>query len=186
MNLTHIPFAHFDKKPWKNGLGTTHDIVLAPEGADHSTFDVRCALSPIVEDNVFSSFPGVERVITPIAGAGLDLEFEDSRVRLACCESYRFDSGLSPMGRLLDDPVTVVNVMARTGVWRIERCEIVSSFQQDVASEDLVFVFALGDTMVRSEAGQVSLAKHDALLAHGKGTVQWDENVLFAHLSLMR
>jgi len=185
MKLTHIPFAQFSEKPWKNGLGTTHDIHLAPEGADHSTFDLRFALSPIVEDNVFSSFPGVERVITLIAGAELNLEFEDKTVCLASCESDRFDSGLSPMGRLLDGPVTVVNVMARTAVWNIQRCEIVSPFEQGVAGEDMVFVFALGETVVRSKTEQVSLAKHDALLAHGNGTVQWNEDVLFAHLTLV-
>ena len=186
MKLTHLPAAGFDIKPWKNGLGTTHDIIVAPQGADHDTFELRCALSPIVRDNLFSAFPGVERVITLIDGQGLKLHFSDQTVSLTKHKAHRFDTGLTPMGKLVDGPVKVVNVMARRGVWDIRSCTVTGACDISIAKNEMGFVFALDAAGVASGQAQMRLAQHDALCSSGAGTLALrpkdDGRVLFAHI----
>ena len=54
--IQYLQLKDYQTKQWKNGKGITHDILLMPEGAGHDSFDVRFALSPIVEEAQFSSF----------------------------------------------------------------------------------------------------------------------------------
>ena len=167
MSLTHVPFLHFEAKPWKNGLGTTYDIALFPEGADHADFDLRFALSPIVENNVFSAFPGIERVITPVEGAGLHLEFDDKEHDLTLYQSLRFDSALTPMGKPSQGPIKVINVMARREKWNVLSCGVTTQRNYDLEGEELLFLFAFERCRVTSGNEEVLMAKHDAVLATG-------------------
>lgn len=185
MSLRHLPRAGFTSKPWKNGLGTTHDIAILPDGADHSGFDLRFALSPITADGVFSAFPGAERVITLITGASLDLEFADGTRHLSPDQSLRFDTGLTPMGRPALGGVEVVNVMANSTTWHIASCEICATQRLALGGGEMAFVFAshaplslhLGDE-------SADLSRADAALAAGPGVLEIDatEKTLLAHL----
>lgn len=165
MTLQHIPFAQFEARPWKNGLGTTHDIVVLPRGADHSNFDLRFALSPIVEDNYFSAFPGIERVITPIEGKELRLESDDCNKKLARHTSLRFDSALAPMGKPTQGPVKVINVMARREKWNIHNCGVVEKVDHTLLSGELLFLFALDNCTIHCGEEEVSMNKYDAFIA---------------------
>ena len=167
MTLQHIPFDQFKAKSWKNGLGTTYDIALFPTDANHTSFELRFALSPIVEDNVFSAFPGVERVITPIEGGALRLEFDDTAAELALFTSLRFDSALTPMGKPTHGSIKVINVMARRNSWNIRSCEVTDQGEHETQHGELLFLFALDNCSVQSGDEEVSLAKHDAVLATG-------------------
>ena len=168
-------------------MGTTYDMALLPDGSDHHTFEMRFALSPIVKDGIFSQFPGIERVITPIKGNGLHLAFETSEVTVPLHQSHRFDTGLTPVGSLVNGPIEVVNVMARRSDWDILECGITDTIAMERLPGDLVFAFALtGDVPVRVGSEAVTLALHDAVIATGAGDVQLvradHQQVLFAHL----
>lgn len=185
MTLQHIPFEQFNAKPWKNGLGTTYDIAMLPLGADHASFDLRFALSPIVEDNVFSAFPGVERVITPIEGEQLSLVFDDTESQLSLYQSLRFDSALTPMGRPLSGPIKVINVMAKRHSWNFISCDVTDQDEYDIQSGELLFVFALEGCQVKSGDEVLDIAKHGAVLVTGAARVSvisTDSRVLQAHL----
>ncbi|MFU0504776.1 HutD/Ves family protein [Pseudaminobacter sp. NGMCC 1.201702] len=102
--------------PWKNGQGTTRDVLLLPAGASHENFDIRVSLAPIVGDTPFSAFPGIERVITCLSDNLVVLVFADGReVQLDTLAPYRFDSSLSPSTRLPAGESQVLNVMTRRG-----------------------------------------------------------------------
>lgn len=185
MTLQHIPFEQFNAKPWKNGLGTTYDIALLPEGADHNSFDLRFALSPIVEDNIFSAFPGVERVITPIEGEGLNLEFDDTESQLSLYQSLRFDSALTPMGRPLSGPIKVINVMAKRHSWHFLSCDVTDRNEYDIQSGEVLFLFALESCCVQSGDAVVDVAKQGAVLVTGAASVSVSSvgsGILRAHL----
>ncbi|MGC1428819.1 MAG: HutD family protein [Albidovulum sp.] len=186
MILTPLPATGFASKPWKNGLGTTHDVFLFPKGADHDTFDLRCALSPIDQKNLFSAFPGVERVITLVDGAGLELQFQAHLVRLSRYQPYRFDSGLAPEGQPVGGPATVINVMARKGIWDIRSCTVMSECDHSIGANELGLVFGLDDLVIGSGQTNVDLPAGDALLVSGAGSVQIrpkkSGSFLYAHL----
>ncbi|WP_048707898.1 HutD/Ves family protein [Microvirga massiliensis] len=104
--------------PWKNGLGTTSDVFLFPEGSSHETFDIRVSLAPIVSESVFSAFPGVDRWITRLGRSRLSLVFDDGDARaLSRMEPLLFDSARTPRSRLPDGDTRVLNVMTRRGRW---------------------------------------------------------------------
>lgn len=63
-----IPKDQFVTTPWKNGGGVTHEIATdAPE------WGWRLSIAEVASDGPFSRFDGMARILTVIAGAGLDL-----------------------------------------------------------------------------------------------------------------
>ena len=83
MKLTHLTQDAYETRPWKNGKGLTTEIYRSSTGADQGDFDIRISLAPITEDGPFSPFPGADRRITLIEGAGLDLDFGDHVLHLS-------------------------------------------------------------------------------------------------------
>jgi len=57
--------------PWKNGGGVTHELLRVPTAGDG--FAVRLSIAEVAADGPFSRFPGVDRVITLLGGAGMVL-----------------------------------------------------------------------------------------------------------------
>lgn len=77
-----MPFVRFcctdlPDQPWKNGLGTTKELVTWPRGAGMDDFVWRVSIAHIANDCSFSSFPGIDRVITLLSGAGVVLKSHD-------------------------------------------------------------------------------------------------------------
>lgn len=106
----------YQTKPWKNGQGTTRDILLLPETED---FDIRVSLADIPPESTFSAFPGITRHITLLGGAAMTLEFADGTVeRLKPMVPLTFDSGQTPFCQASGGTVRVLNVMTREQQWR--------------------------------------------------------------------
>lgn len=60
--------------PWKNGGGMTRMLAARDEG-DKTLW--RLSLADIQRDGPFSTFPGLQRVLTIVAGDGIDLSSKD-------------------------------------------------------------------------------------------------------------
>lgn len=102
--------------PWKNGLGETLEVARHPEGQSLDSFDWRVSVAPVVADGAFSLFPGIERTIAVIEGAGMELKLANGgKHRLRPGLPFTYDGGLAIDGRLIDGPVRDFNVMARRG-----------------------------------------------------------------------
>jgi uncharacterized protein len=183
--LRHIARADYQTKPWKNGKGTTHDILILPEGSNHDSFDLRFALSPIVETAVFSSFPGADRVITVVEGEGLDLQFQTQIEHLSQYQSHYFDTGLDPIGTPLTGPVRVINVMARRGVWDIAECKMTSALNLDCDRDNMLFVYCVGrGCSINVDGAQCEVGQSNAFLVSNasRTTISGDGMFLYAHL----
>lgn len=59
--------------PWKNGGGSTRELVCWPPGADTSGFDWRVSVASIAAAGPFSVFAGVDRHIMLLDGDGVQL-----------------------------------------------------------------------------------------------------------------
>ena len=59
-------------KPWRNGRGVTRDVLDANDGADW-----QIGLADLDEEAPFSSFPGMDRTFTLVAGGLVRFRFED-------------------------------------------------------------------------------------------------------------
>jgi hypothetical protein len=75
--------ADFHPMPWKNGAGRTIEIAVHPAGATLDAFDWRVSIAEVERDGPFSRFPGVDRTIVLLAGAGMRLRSSAKVVELA-------------------------------------------------------------------------------------------------------
>jgi environmental stress-induced protein Ves len=60
--------------PWKNGGGSTREIVSWPPGAGIDAFDWRASIATIAASGPFSVFAGVDRTIMLLEGDGVRLQ----------------------------------------------------------------------------------------------------------------
>ena len=66
--------------PWRNGQGVTRQIAAMPPGADADDLLWRVSLADVVGPAPFSRFPGVDRVIVLLDGAGFRMTLDDTQV----------------------------------------------------------------------------------------------------------
>ncbi len=103
--------------PWKNGGGTTTEIMVWPEGASVARgFDWRVSTANVAGDGPFSLFGGYRRKLMILSGEGLALQspaFGEVKLRRAD-KAFEFDGGAELSSRLLGGPVCDFNVMYAT------------------------------------------------------------------------
>jgi hypothetical protein len=97
--------------PWKNGGGTTRDLLAWPDPAH---WQLRVSVAAIERDGPFSDFAGIDRWFAVLDGVGVALQLGGERheVRRGA-PPLRFDGALAPMCRLLDGPTSDLNLMVR-------------------------------------------------------------------------
>lgn len=128
--------------PWKNGGGSTREIVCRPEGAGLDGFDWRVSIATITQAGPFSAFPGMDRVIMLLDGDGV-------RLRSTAGVDHRLDRAHAPFAfsgdlaldcALLGGPSTDFNVMTRRGALHAEVRVLRESATLPVSSRGLLLV----------------------------------------------
>jgi len=102
--------------PWKNGGGTTRELLSAPSGS--SGFDWRISVATIAKPGPFSSFPGVDRTLIGLAGEGR-LRISGRMENVAPGSVIRFAGDEAVMALVGQEPILVLNIMTANG-WRQE------------------------------------------------------------------
>ncbi len=106
--------ADYRPMPWKNGGGNTTEIATYPAGADLRSFDWRVSVADVAADGPFSRFPGVDRILVLLSGAGIRLSGagHDADLR-SPFEPYGFSGDDAVDGLLVAGPVRDFNLMVR-------------------------------------------------------------------------
>lgn len=102
--------------PWKNGGGTTLELVCSPPGATLSDFDWRVSIATVAASGPFSRFPGIDRTIVLLAGEGMHLRSADGSVDHALIEPgvpFSFPGEAPIDARLVGDVCRDFNLMTR-------------------------------------------------------------------------
>lgn len=150
-----IRFASLAARPWKNGGGITRQIACFPPEAGLDDFDWRLSTASVAQDGAFSHFPGVDRWLAILEGAGLDLDFVDGTQRLLPGGHIGFPGETDVHGRLVDGPVTDFNIMVRRGRRRmVVEKTAVSGATRIALPWDTAALFVL--------EGEISVAKSSA------------------------
>ena len=114
-----VPFDLNDIAPvsWKNGGGTTREIACWPINSNIETFDWRISVARIDRNGPFSTFSGVDRVITLLDGAGVTLLDENgtSHALTQPLKPHAFDGEASIYGELIAGSSEDLNIMVRRG-----------------------------------------------------------------------
>jgi uncharacterized protein len=97
--------------PWKNGGGTTREILKVPADAD--AFDWRLSLATIAAPGPFSAFDGYDRALALVRGAGVELDFgpHGQTSLRAPGQLAQFDGAWPTHGTPIDGPATDLNLI---------------------------------------------------------------------------
>lgn len=105
--MKRLAFNDYKKMPWKNGLGTTYEVLIHPEEATLSelNFSFRISMAQINAANTFSKFPGLERILTVVKGEGIT--FNSGTLKKFEVKEFKGDesvesSPLSPGDEVID------------------------------------------------------------------------------------
>lgn len=107
--------------PWKNGGGSTREIVSWPPGAGLDDFDWRVSIATIAASGPFSVFAGVDRTIMLLEGDGVRLKGDGVNARLDTPHApFAFSGDVAVDCTLLGDASSDFNVMSRRARGRAE------------------------------------------------------------------
>jgi environmental stress-induced protein Ves len=99
--------------PWRNGSGSTREVAIEPPSASVATgFVWRVSIAGVAADGPFSSFPGIDRSLWLLRGAGMELTIDGDSTRLVRpLQRIDFAGEASVQARLLGGPTEDLNVM---------------------------------------------------------------------------
>jgi environmental stress-induced protein Ves len=110
-----IDYKHLLVIPWKNGGGVTRELASDPPDATLDNFLWRISIADVSQSGPFSVFPGIDRVILLLDGAGMHLEFADGQTYdlTVPLRPYRFRGEEYVHACLAGTPSRDFNVMLR-------------------------------------------------------------------------
>ncbi|MFP5311830.1 MAG: HutD family protein [Actinomycetes bacterium] len=111
-----IRFAELKAEPWRNGGGVTREI--ARQTSADGGFDWRVSIADVAKAGDFSTFPGMERVLTVVEGDLLLLTVDGKEQGLEKFRPFRFDGGAATAATLPTGDIRDLNVITRTGAFK--------------------------------------------------------------------
>ena len=151
-DLEILPAEGHTRMRWSNGGGWTTEIIAVPSSRH---WDWRLSVADVESAGPFSVFPGVDRSIALLRGAGFALTVGegDEQVVDAPFQPFDFSGDASTSCRLIDGPVQDLNLMTtRSSVpRRLEFVHIAPLTEVELNDVELVVVVA----------GRVRLGRHD-------------------------
>lgn len=103
-----IVLKQYQRMPWKNGAGTSHEIFSSAEPQKPNW---RLSLAEMTQDAQFSQFVGKQRILTVVQGKGISLQDERQTQQVLPLEPHKFSGEESVFGRCLDGPVHNFNLI---------------------------------------------------------------------------
>ncbi|MFE4518576.1 HutD family protein [Kitasatospora sp. NPDC056783] len=153
---------------WLNGGGVTREVAGFPADAGLDAFDWRVSLADVAEAGPFSPFPGIDRVITLVEGAGMTLTVDGTEYLVdAPFRPFAFSGDAITDCRLSAGPVVDFNVMTRRG--RVEATVdlTTSDTALDLPDGTTALLVCLAGTVT---VDSLELGRHDAALLDTPGT----------------
>jgi environmental stress-induced protein Ves len=156
---------------WKNGGGETIEIAAHPEGATLADFDWRVSMARVETDGAFSTFPGIDRTLAILDGAGMILTIDNGApIELTATASpFSFDGAAATSARLRDGPVVDLNLMTRRARYahRMTRLSLTEPAQISIAARETLVLPGESALTVETDEGALQLQPRDALHGHG-------------------
>jgi len=156
--------------PWKNGGGSTTEIVAETPGSSLDDFDWRISMARVAADGPFSEFAGIYRTLAVINGKGLMLTIGGNA-------PIRLERGSDPIGfagdipisaRLTAGEITDLNVMTRRSRFSHRLRRIGQPASCECGGEEIAVVLSLnGSTTLASDQDIATLDHGDAAILSG-------------------
>ncbi|MFB2684881.1 HutD family protein [Shewanella mangrovisoli] len=136
-NIQIIRYEECESSLWKNGGGSTKQLLIWPKGADLSNFDFRISIATISSDGPFSLFHGIDRQLCILEGEGVKLHIKgndlgqtEEIILRPNDPPFCFSGETQIESKLLVNQILDFNVMTRRGKYRacIEQLELDDPF----------------------------------------------------------
>ena len=165
------------RMPWKNGGGETTEIAAFPADASLDTFQWRVSMARVASDGAFSLFPGIDRTLTVLDGAGLQVRVgasEPHALRLGD-RPFAFPGDVDTHATLIDGAITDLNVMTRRGSWAhaVRAIRIGGEIQITLAASLTLLLSHDAACVVQAAHQSCVLAPGDAVLAETLAGDTW-------------
>ena len=138
-----LPATRHTRMRWANGGGWTTEIIAVPSSR---RWDWRLSVADVDAAGPFSLFPGVDRSIALLRGAGFALTVGggDEQVVDAPFRPFQFSGDETTSCRLIDGPVQDLNLMTRRGSAprRLDFVRLAPPAEVELSDVDLVVVVA--------------------------------------------
>jgi environmental stress-induced protein Ves len=118
MTLHRVNCDQVAPQPWRNGAGRTRELLAWPQA---DGWQLRISVADIDRDAPFSAYPGVDRWLALVDGAGVALRLPQGLQRLEPgSPPLAFAGEAAPACTLLDGPTRDLNLMCRRGAGRAQ------------------------------------------------------------------
>ena len=154
--------------PWKNGGGTTREVLKFPASSTIETFDWRISFAAVASAGPFSLFPEIDRTMIVTDGQGIELDGKGECIALRQSdEPFSFSGEIPYRATLIHGPIADLNVMTR----RTRYSHSVRRHRSAGTSIDrghIRVIVSLSDHLICAIGPEsVALARLDSLLVQG-------------------
>ena len=159
--MTPIDVSALSPLPWKNGSGVTRTIAISPQEADLEHFDWRISIADVASSAKFSPFPGIDRTILLLDGAGIIMQLDGRVIPLtAPFIPYAFSGDDIVCYRLVNGSTRDLNVMTRRGRAQADVQVWQSEVQSRVTADAALFYCARGACRINASPLEGGWALH--------------------------
>ena len=159
--------ADYRVMPWKNGGGTTTEIIVSPDSAGLDDFDWRVSMARVEGGGPFSGFAGVDRTLAVLEGEGivLDIAGQSPATLTRASAPLSFPADVPTQATLIAGPITDLNIMTRRGrmAHTVER-RMISTPTGVQPAADTTLILSLDGDITVAGAASVRIGPLDALL----------------------
>lgn len=155
-------------QPWRNGGGTTRELLCWP---DAQRWLARVSVADITRDGPFSPYPDLARWFAVIEGEGVVLSFGRVPQWVEVDEApFRFDGSAAPGCQLIDGPTRDLNLMLRAGQGLM--CNVVGGVAWR-ARFSLRGLYTAGSGRWLSDGSERRLAAHTLIWSDSDASAVW-------------
>lgn len=152
--------------PWKNGCGETAEIAVFPEASSMTDFGWRVSMAKVATDGPFSIFPNIDRTLSILEGAGVELSIEDADPKLLTQQSapLTFPADVPVSATLPDGEIRDLNVMTRRGAFAHHVAVITQPDSFHITGGETILIIASGTINIRAVENLAQLHHLDCAL----------------------
>ncbi len=155
----------YSEQPWRNGQGTTTQLLAADDGA--GGFLWRLSIAPVLSDGPFSFFCGYDRTLVLLEGRALTLRHGEhgEQVLDQPLTMAHFSGDWATTGHLGAGPIRDFNIMTRRERYRaqVQTGELASLAEQlDRACVEVLYA-PYAELTLRDDLGTHLLPRHHCL-----------------------